>query len=437
MNNFIIKTNKQTRREKKILNDPYNFIRRINEKKNESNLLIIATILKKLRIEKNLTIADLSKDICSISYLSKLENGQIFTNEQTISLLFDRLGVPFKSFSSQNKKIDLHKLLIAYVAFDKETIEVMYNESLDLTLNISTPIIRCFYYLFNNDFDNAILEIESLEPVKETLGHYESTLYLISVIEYFVKRYDFNHAYNYIKLFEIIEGVDDFLYLLFLENKIKTAFNLNKYVMFGKAINEFNKMNYIVYPRIRKMEIDLIHNLYLFYEYPNLVLDQIEKYDLNLLNEEEKKELYYYNTLIKLQLTEPMIIYEDMLKHRDYFYDGRIFGLFGLVVLKIDLKECYNKLINLSNELEFNSGNNIHQKFVCFVLMYGSKTSDSDLLLYIKNEIINPDIYEKYRLYDEIYADIYLKLLENISRYKEAFLFIRNKKDNLLKISKY
>lgn len=437
MNNFIIKAHKQNTKEKKILNDPYSFIRRINEKKNESNLLIIATILKKLRTEKHLTIADLAKDICSISYLSKLENGQIFANEQTIGLLFDRLGVPFKTFSSQNKKIDLHKLIFAYATYDIDTLSRMYNETLEMSLNIATPIIKCFYFIAVNDFDNAIKEIKDLEPVKETLGHYESSIYLFSLIEYYIKKYDFNHAYNYIKLFEMIDSVDDFLKLLFLETKIKASYNLKKYVMLAESTNEFKQMNYLIYPRIRKMEVDLIHKLYLFSEYPNKVLDELDKYDENLLNKVEIRCLYYYKTLIKLQITDPYIIYDDMLKNQEYFKDERIFGLFGLVVLLVDLKECYKKLISLSNELAFDEANNIHQKFVCFVLMYGSKADDSDLLLYIKNEIINPNITEKYRIYDEVYIDIYLKLLESISRYKEAFLFIRNYKENLLKISKY
>ena len=120
MNNIIINvggSKKPLKKNTSLLKNPMGFIGKIKEKRENEEYLKYSTIIKKLRTEKNLTISELSKDICSISYLSKLENGIIQTSDVTIALLFDRLGVDYKTFESQNKKIDLHKIVQALFLF--------------------------------------------------------------------------------------------------------------------------------------------------------------------------------------------------------------------------------------------------------------------------------------------------------------------------------
>lgn len=54
---------------------------------------MIGAVIKKRRLEKNLSQESLCKGICAISYLSKIESGQVTASEQVIQLLLQNLGV--------------------------------------------------------------------------------------------------------------------------------------------------------------------------------------------------------------------------------------------------------------------------------------------------------------------------------------------------------
>ncbi len=54
---------------------------------------MIGAVIKKRRLELNLSQESLCKGICAISYLSKIETGQVTASEQVIALLLEKLGV--------------------------------------------------------------------------------------------------------------------------------------------------------------------------------------------------------------------------------------------------------------------------------------------------------------------------------------------------------
>lgn len=54
---------------------------------------MIGAVIKKRRLELNLSQESLCKGICAISYLSKIETGQVTASEQVVALLLEKLGV--------------------------------------------------------------------------------------------------------------------------------------------------------------------------------------------------------------------------------------------------------------------------------------------------------------------------------------------------------
>lgn len=60
----------------------------------------LCALIKIHRNKKELSQSQLSKGICAVSYLSKLENGEIEPNEDTLSLLLDRLNIRYYRLSS-------------------------------------------------------------------------------------------------------------------------------------------------------------------------------------------------------------------------------------------------------------------------------------------------------------------------------------------------
>ncbi len=57
----------------------------------------IAKIIKKVRLEKKLTLDSLAKEICCVSYLNKVENGKIEIRYIMAKILFERLGLDLEA----------------------------------------------------------------------------------------------------------------------------------------------------------------------------------------------------------------------------------------------------------------------------------------------------------------------------------------------------
>lgn len=64
----------------------------------------IGTFIKIKRLEKDYSISTLSKNICSSSTLSKIENNQIITNDGVLNQLLKRLGIVDVSVIIENSK---------------------------------------------------------------------------------------------------------------------------------------------------------------------------------------------------------------------------------------------------------------------------------------------------------------------------------------------
>ena len=424
MNNFI-RVKSPLKKNANLLKNPMVFISKIKEKRENEEYLKYSTIIKKLRTENKLTISDLAKDICSISYLSKLENGVIQTNESTIALLFEKLGVDYKAFDEQNKKIDLHKILFSYLVNDKNALEEAKKEVSLVPLNIATPIINALYNLHYGNLLEVKKEIIDLEPVKETLSQFDSLVFLFIVVEYYVKTHNFILAYDYIKLMESLSINDYTLKMLMLENRIKVGYELDNGSLLIHSYLEYKNELIPTYPVIRTLEVNYLYNLYIYKEFPLTALNNHLSITTDKLTDEEKIVVFYYEELFKLKTKSLLTVYNDLIDHKEYFNDGRIMGLYSYIVFMLDKDEYYQELNKLVKEYDFDHISYVHQKFVCFVLMYGSTSSDSELLTFMKDELINSSFTESYHLYDEIYKSVYISLLASLCRYKEIYLFYK------------
>ena len=55
----------------------------------------LARILKSIRLEQGKNLEEVSKGICSVSYLSRLENNQVKIQEPYLHMLFEKLKIDY------------------------------------------------------------------------------------------------------------------------------------------------------------------------------------------------------------------------------------------------------------------------------------------------------------------------------------------------------
>ena len=134
------------------------------QKLHESNISI-GSFVKYHRLKRGLTQEKLATGVCSIPYLSKLENGHLEPSSDVLELLCNRLNVKYNHNQLEEIKIIKRKLNRWYLAIQyqsKEEIIHIKNELDQLGEMVNHPDIvithQLFllrYYLFIDDIRNA------------------------------------------------------------------------------------------------------------------------------------------------------------------------------------------------------------------------------------------------------------------------------------------
>ncbi|WP_107840136.1 helix-turn-helix domain-containing protein [Metasolibacillus meyeri] len=116
------------------------------------------------RKKQGFTQQELADGICSIPYLSKIENDKISPNPETVKLLFQRLGMNFNQIPQQNhyensitdwyKNIEENNRALA----DK----IMLELKRDLHF-IQSPSIESYFYLIKWRYDLSYTNMEQIE----------------------------------------------------------------------------------------------------------------------------------------------------------------------------------------------------------------------------------------------------------------------------------
>lgn len=138
--------------------------------------LLIGHLIKEYRIRSNIKQSVLCKGICSTSYLSKIENGQVIPSEEITKLLLKRLKIDeYIRYNSELEIKVINDLSNAYIKCinerDTEEIKQIMKNNEMIVFNSITNMIysKLFQLRFKMMVDSAEGEIETLIKVLEGL----------------------------------------------------------------------------------------------------------------------------------------------------------------------------------------------------------------------------------------------------------------------------
>lgn len=135
---------------------------------NQSANINIGQIIYNIRKERGMTQEQLAEGICSISYLSKIENDQSNSSDEIVELLLEKLGLNIEDLF-QNIHAFEHKLERLSNSIDNKVLNKaneLYKEVSTAVNNIKNPTTLCNYYLLKLKY---LLSINSLDKAKTTL----------------------------------------------------------------------------------------------------------------------------------------------------------------------------------------------------------------------------------------------------------------------------
>lgn len=133
---------------------------------------MIGTIIKKHRLDQNMSQETLCAGICAVSYLSKIENGQARSSHEILVLLFSRLGVPFPETMGEIEKDQalIYEAIQTLILGDKEEADRVYQALsvkqglfLASALAIDWLILDLYYAVDNWEFESVSGKMADLE----------------------------------------------------------------------------------------------------------------------------------------------------------------------------------------------------------------------------------------------------------------------------------
>ncbi|MEH7457577.1 helix-turn-helix domain-containing protein, partial [Bacillus sp. JJ1127] len=141
------------------------------------------------RLQQKMTQEELCQGICSVSYLSKIENGKIEASEEIVQLLCARLEIAVSDLRDVEEEVKekLDEWLNALVHLDKEQVERIYKELQDEMKHVlDFEIINYYnllytrYLIMKRDLPALEEELEKLKKMYKKYSPFQKLLYTYS-----------------------------------------------------------------------------------------------------------------------------------------------------------------------------------------------------------------------------------------------------------------
>ena len=90
----------------------------------------IGALARKRRLEKRLTLSEVSKNICSISYLSKIESNKIIPNKRCLELLMERIDVSkWEIYALENCDSIMKELVNVFLYGNTQKLKELFDQN--------------------------------------------------------------------------------------------------------------------------------------------------------------------------------------------------------------------------------------------------------------------------------------------------------------------
>lgn len=413
----------------------------------------IGDIIKYYRRKNSMTQEKLSQGICSVPYLSKLENNQLNPSDSIIELLCKKLNIVYNDLHNIEDNQLLNDLFNWYELVNqnnyeqalskKEEINSKLEYITDMQIKIYYEIFSIYFYIkFEKVCNNKVLEqIENLEN-KDSLMDSKQQYYMNKVqAYYFYKNSNWKNALifyenaNKIGCGIEINEPDNLYTLAIIYSRLNNFVKSRKYIKKAKAVFynnlEFKKVldcetviaiNYLLekeYSLARSSFEKILNNKYLDQDGKASVLHNLGV--LYYKNNEFEKSKNNFIESIKYKRTDNLFLLKSyfMLSNISIKLNEPIYGLKYLDLGLSLSKETGNlEYFYKFQLLKYNSDNtlSVDKNIITFlnadVLPYFKTFGDKDD--YIEVLTLLGDIYYQHNHYKKA-ADIYLQLVEELS----------------------
>ncbi len=406
--------------------------KRIKVSDYKSDFQEIGSFIKKKRKELNVTQDVISNGICSISYLSKIENNQIIPNKFYVKEIMNKLDVEESFYQKTlDDKLYLNNIIRGIFYLDDELVKQTHEEIKDIEHNLVINIVKLGYYIyFHKEDENQYVMM--LENLVTNMNDYELKTYLYLAALYFVAKEKYKTALEVLVLGGKISMKNDYLSALFSEytylvkqRLLKKNCSLEDY---QNAQDIYNKHHNVK----RVISLVLWKTRYLAIENPDKALLILKIVKESLLDE-DTREFYF---LVKAEIHYLMERYKDAAlslnninNQSSYFYQKMIL-LFSICKIEKDtgMLEEIKDILSTYKPDRFQLKHKVHYHYLLI-------EKEEDLKEYLRDIAIPYSIkIEDFYGLKQYTMDV-MDICINTSRYKEATQFFKKYQKEVSRIS--
>ncbi len=395
-----------------------NKIRKRNQYQNQQyEYQDVGSLIKEKRKELKLTQETISNGICSISYLSKIENNQIMPNEYFVREIMTKLDVEESRYM---KTIDDRKYLSNMIEgifyYDQEVVSDIFNDLEGIEHNMTINICKLGYYAYFS-LEDTNQYVMMLENLVQNMDDFELKTYLLFSILMAFSKNQSKRSLELIELAKTIQIRNDFLDALLHQLTFELSQELHIYNSSFYDYNEAMKINskYNNYIRMSKLRVKYIE--FLSFENPQKTIDEIKKLNQSLLSESEKDLIVLTKAKVIKDLGryKESIITLNHIKESSIYHFEKLVILYELCILEkdVEMKLKLEKLID---------GYKLGKHKIKYKIFYHylKQNAEGDMKEYLRDVAIPFSMkmhdFNSFQFYTEKLMDICIES----SRYKEA-----------------
>ncbi len=383
------------------------------QKQNEAKPM--GSIIKFKRKEMNLTLEEASENICSVSYLSKLENNIIKIGDKFITPLINRFGLDELQIDDHlNYDNDIEELVDSMVYLTKPRGDLIefYKEKTDY----KSKLIKMVFYALDSNYIKAMQSNYDLTIYIPNLTNTELALYLIAVNLYLYSEKQYSEAYRVLLQMPDLNIVDVELKIVIMKWRLLSAFRMHKT---SDIFMNYHKLTRLVvqkgYYKLLK-ELEIAHFMFQStVQNPKYIID-IQK-DVTILNQTQKDFLLAKSLFHTQEFGGAISLTK---KHYKKNSDWLVLHLILLDQVKM-IPELEAVIASLcESRLACNT-----TKVIVKHMKYKHNGDKERLLNYLRREVLGfKSLTDEYYILDFLMMDSQ-KIFSSLHYYKEAVQVVR------------
>ncbi len=370
----------------------------------------IGSAIRFRRKEMNLTLEEACEGICSVSYMSKLENNLIEPGEQFMDALLERFSL-HESIDADLEQYEKDKIeMTHHFLFDKylsEDIIFSYQKRDD---HQALLILMGFYTLSKND-SAAYHCYNHLRQYMANMKDDELNIFFMFLSELLYRNHRFSEAFDVLTLTPHLDTESVELNLIKVKLKLKNAFKMHKV---SEITNHYTSYltqlvdleHYQLLKKIRGQHVQYEA----YYQSPDQIKKIVDK--MHMLTQEEKDFAYAKALFFQQE-------YELFISYAKNYYKLHSHWLL-LYLISLDYLKEKDEIISVISQTNDLSDICMGSRVILNHLSYKYIADRESLLMYLRRDILGfKHITDDYHVLDYIMVDSQ-NLFSKFQFYKEA-----------------